>query len=96
MLDFLHDPQTMPIVLEPPMPPHQPIHHRLAFVPKRRVTEVMRQGNRFGQGFVEPQGACDVSRNRRHFDGVGESSAIVIARTVQKYLSLVLQPAEGA
>ena len=81
---------------KPPCSFIKPVEHGFAFVAERRMAEVMRQGNRFGQVFIELQRAGDVPRNRGDFHGVRQARAQMIAGAVEKNLGFVFEPAEGA
>ena len=66
----------------------------LAGMTKWRVAEVMRQGNRFDQVFIELQRAGDGTPELRNFQRMREPRAKQIALMVQKYLGLVDQAAK--
>src|SRR5690349_2164124 len=70
--------------------------HFFAGMPERRMPEVVRKRDGFGQVFIKAQGPCDGATNRRHFDGVGEPRAQMIARAVEKNLGLVLETTKCA
>ena len=74
---------------------HEAVEHGFAFMTDGGVTEVVGQGDGLGQVFVEAQGSGDVATDGRHFHGVGQSGAQVIARSVQEHLGLAFQTTEG-
>ena len=55
----------------------------------------MRQRQGFGQILIQPQQPRDGPRNLRHFNGMGQARAEMIAFVIDKHLRLVLQPAKG-
>src|SRR5690349_5623500 len=70
--------------------------HFFAGMPERRMPEVVRKRDGFGQVFIKAQGPRDSAANRRDFDGVGEARAQMIARAVEKNLGLVLETTKCA
>src|SRR3990172_1209933 len=65
-------------------------------MPKRRVTQVMRQADRLLEVLVGAQGAGDGARDLSYFQGVGQASAVVIALVDDEHLGLVFQAAKGS
>ena len=78
-LQFLDDPEALSVVLEAAMVLHEPVEHGLAFVADGGVSEVVGQRDGLGQILIEAQGPGDVPADGRHFHGVGEPGAQVIA-----------------
>src|SRR5215471_12805501 len=70
--------------------------HLFAGMPERRMPEVVRKRNGFGQVFIKAQGPRDGAANRCDFDGVGEPRAQMIAGAVEENLSLVLETTKRA
>ena len=69
----------------------------LSRVAKRRMPQVVRQGQRLDQVFVQPQGPAERAGDRGDFDRMGQSSAMIIACFAGKYLRLGAQsPIGGA
>ena len=60
------------------------------------LAEVVRQRDGFGEVFVQPQRAGDITRDPRNLYGVRQPRAEVIGDTLRENLSLILKPAEGA
>ena len=50
-----YDPQRLAIVIEPPVRAHHFLERILASVSERRMPQVMSQGDRLGQVFVQAQ-----------------------------------------
>ncbi len=96
LFKFLDDAQAVAIVLEATVVFHQATQNRLSFVAKRRMAEIMREGDGFGEVFVQPERAGDAARDARDFHGVRQARAQVVAGAVEKNLRLVFEPAEGA
>ena len=69
-------------MLEAAVVGHQCVERALAFVSKRRVAEVMRERNGFGEVFVEAKRACDVAGDSGDFHRVREPRAQVVAGAV--------------
>ena len=65
-----------------------------ARVAKRRMPEVVAEGNGFGQVFVQAQGARNGTPNLRNFEGMGQAGAVVVALRGDEYLCLVGQAAK--
>ncbi len=59
------------------------------------MAQIVRQADRFGQGFIQLQrerhGTCDLS----DFDGVGDPRAVKVALVIHEHLGLVDQAPEG-
>ena len=62
---------------------------------ERRMAEIVRERQRLGEIFVEPQRAGERTRDLRHFERVGEPGAVVVALVEYEHLRLVLEAAEG-
>ena len=63
---------------------------------KRRVTDIVTEGNGFCKVFVESQGARHGSSELHHFHCVRQSSTIMIANVGLKNLPLVLESPKRA
>ena len=96
LLQFLDDAQAVAVVLEAAVAFHQARQHRFALVAERRMAEVVRQRDGFGQVGVQPQRAGDVARDGGDFNRVRQPRAEMVAGAVEKNLRLVFEPAEGA
>src|SRR4051794_15105620 len=53
IFEQLDDAQTLPVVLEPAVALHAFRQHLLARMPERRMTEIVRERNRFGEVFIK-------------------------------------------
>ena len=62
---------------------------------ERRVPQVVAERDGLGQVLVEPKGAGDGARYLRHFQGMGEPRAEVIAFGSQEHLRFVRQATEA-
>src|ERR1700722_12401847 len=60
-----------------------------------RMTQIVRQGDRFGQRFVQCQRARDGATDLRDLERVGHAGAEQVALVVDEYLGLVSQAAKG-
>ena len=83
------------VVVEPAMGLQAGIQRPLAGMAERRMAEVMRQRQGLGQILVEAELPGQRAGNLRHFQGVGQPGAVMIALVEHEYLGLVLQAAEG-
>ncbi len=71
LFELVDDAQRLQVVLEAAEFAHAAVERVLARVPERRVAEIVREADRFGQRFVQPQRACDRARDLRDFDANG-------------------------
>jgi len=68
----------------------------LARMAEGGVTKIMRQGERLGQVFIEPERTGDRAGDLRDFDRMGKTRAVVIPLVIDKDLGLVFQASEGS
>ena len=59
-------------------PRHKNVEGVFTGVPTRTMATVVSDSNRFGEGHVEPCRSSDTARHLSHFEGVRESSALVV------------------
>jgi hypothetical protein len=71
------------------------IESALARMAERRVAEVVRQRQRFGEVFVQPQLARQRTGDLRHLYRVRQPRAVMVAGRRKEHLRLVLQAPEG-
>ncbi len=64
-------------------------------MPKRRMTQVMGQRQRFGQILVKTKLTGQSARDLRNLKRVGQPGAVVIALVKHENLGLVLEPAKS-
>ena len=95
LFELVDDAQRLQIVLEAAVRAHAFVERVLAGVPERRVAEIVREADRFGQRFVELQCARDRAGDLRDFDRVREPRAVQIALVIDEHLRLVDQAAKG-
>ena len=60
-----------------------------------RMAEIVAEGDRFGELFMQPEDFGDGARDLRNLERVGQARAVMIARRREEDLRLVLQPPEG-
>ena len=89
------DAQRLCVVIEAAEGGETFIERALAGMAERRMAEIVRKRQRFGEIFVESQGAGERTRDLRHFKRVGEPGAVVVALVEYEHLSLVLEAAKG-
>jgi hypothetical protein len=66
-----------------------------AGVTEGRMADIVDQGQRLGQVFIQSQGGGHGTRNLRYFHRMGQPRTEMIRRPMRKYLRLTGQPAEG-
>src|SRR3981081_1374945 len=64
-------------------------------MPERRMPEIVREANRFGQHLVEAQRPRYRARNLRHLERMRQPRPVQIAFVIDEYLGLVAQPADS-
>ncbi len=89
------DADRLRVMVEAAEAAHGLIERPFARVPERRVAEIVRESQRFGQVFVQPQLPGDGARDLRHFERVRQPRPEVIAFVKQEHLRLVGQTPEG-
>ncbi len=95
LLDVVHDPEGLAVVLEAAVPGHELIEHGLARMAEGRVAQVMGEGHRLGEVLVQPERPGDGAGDLGHLEAVGQARPVVVALVVDEDLGLVLQAAEG-
>ena len=89
LLELVDHAQGLQVVLEAAVLAHAFVERILAGVAEGRVAEVVREADRFGQVFVEAQGARDGARDLRHFERMREPGAEQVALVIDEHLGLV-------
>ncbi len=89
-----HQPQGLGVMVEAAPRLHGGGKRFLPRMAEGGVAEVMRQGEPFGQVFLQPQPAGDGAGDLRHFQRMGQARAEEITFVVEKDLRLVLKRAE--
>ena len=70
------------------------VERALAGMAERRVAEVVAERGGLGEILVEAERPGDGARHLRHFQGVGQAVAEVVALVEDEHLGLVGEPAE--
>ena len=96
VLQHLHHPDALLVVLEAPAPSSSSIssHDLLAGVAEGRVAQVVAERDGLGEVLVQPQRPGDGPGDAGHLQGVRQPGAVVVALRGDEHLGLVLQPAE--
>ena len=95
-LEVLDDAQRVEVVVEAQAEPaHGFVERLFTGMAKGRVPDVMDQGQRFRQVFVQLKSTGDGAGDLRHFHGVREPAAKVIGVAVGEDLGLSRQAAEA-
>ena len=94
LFELVDDAQRLQVVLEAAVRLHAVVQRVLAGVTERRVAEVVREADRFGERFVQLQRARDGARDLRDFDRVRQPRAVQVAFVIDEHLRLVDQTAE--
>ena len=92
--EFVDDTQRLQVVLEAAVITHAGVQRVLTGMTERRVAEVVRQADRFGQRFAETEGACDRAAYLRYLQRVSQSRAIQVAFVIDEDLRLVHEAPE--
>src|SRR5690606_26109548 len=95
LLQFVHHPQRLQVVLEAAPFPHAGVEFVLARVAEGRMAEVVGERDRLDQVLVQPQAARDRAGDLGHLDRMRQAGAEEIALVVDEDLGLVLEPAKG-
>ena len=94
-LQVVNHTKTLQVVLKASMFSHAGIEGVLPGMAKRRMAEVMCQGNCLDQVLVQTQISGDRSPHLRDFQGMREARSEQISLMIQKHLGLVDQATEG-
>ena len=84
------------IMLEAAVVLHQPIEHILPLVAKGRMTQVMGQGDRLGQIFIQSQRPRNISGDGGHLHRMRKAGAEMVAGAIKKNLRFVFEPPKCA
>ena len=95
LLQPVHHPQRLDVVLEATPLGHAVVEGLLPGVAEGGVPKIVGQGDGLGEILVEPHGTGDGAADLRHLEGVGETGAVEIPLVVDEDLGLVLEAAEG-
>jgi len=60
-----------------------------------RMAQIMREANRLGEHFIEPERACDRPADLCDFQGVRQARSVKIALVIYEDLRLINESAEG-
>src|SRR3954447_3329885 len=94
LLQDIHYPQRLQVVFESPVLPHAIVQCVLTGVAKRRVPQVMCQGDGLDQIFIQPQ----VTRNRaaylRHLQTMCQPRPEQVTFMIDENLGFILEPSE--
>src|SRR5579862_41366 len=97
LLELLDDAQSVNIVIEVGAEAgHLAVKFLLAGMSEGRMADVVREGERFGEIFVETQDRGHGTRDLGDFDGVGEAVAEMVGKAGREDLRFGFQAAEGA
>ncbi len=94
LLKFIDYAQALHIMFEAAAVLHARIQCFLPGMPERRMTEIVRQRNRFDQILVQAQVPRNRSCDLRHFDAVRQASAKQIAFMIDEHLRFVFKTSE--
>ncbi len=92
VLEARHDAQRLQVVVKAAPERHLFVQNTLAGVPERGVAEIVSEGDRLRQVFVEPQCPRDRARHLADLERMGQPGAEVLAFVLEEDLRLVLQP----
>ena len=95
ILEQVDDPKALTVVIEAAVVLHQFSEDRFAGMPKGRVAQVVRQHDRFGEIFVEPECSGDRASDLRRLDRMRQSISVVVLFEMNEDLRLELETPEG-
>ena len=96
VLELFHDPQRMEIVIEsPPVGVHQLVQLPLSRMAKRRMSDIVDQGERLDQFRIQRQSVRNCSRYLRNFQRVRQPVPEMIGKSRGEYLRLGFQAPES-
>ena len=78
----LDNSEALGVVIKAAVVRHQSVELVFASVSAGRMAEVVGKGDRLGEIFIQAEGARNRPADRRHFNRVGESGSIVVARAI--------------
>ena len=93
-LKIRHDAQRLRVVIEAPAAGEAFVERTFAGMSKRRMAEIVRERQRFGEVFVQAKRARKRASDLRNFERMGEPRAVVVAFVIDEDLRLVSQPPE--
>ncbi len=96
LLELVDHAQRLQVVLESAVLLHALVQRVLPGVPERRVPEVVRQGDRLDEVFVDAELPGDRATDLRDLERMRQARAEEIAFVIDEDLGLVLEPAERA
>ena len=91
LFEHVDNAQTLQVVLESAKCRHAGIERVLPGVAERRMTQIMCQGHRLDQVFVQAQRPADRPPQLRHLQRMGQTGPKQVTLVVQKNLGLVDQ-----
>ena len=94
-LDLGDHAEGLDVVVEAAERGHLPLQLVLAGVAERRMAEIVAQRDGLGEVGVELEGGGDRAGDLRHFQGMGQAGAVVIALVGDEHLGLFLETAKG-
>src|SRR5260363_58175 len=94
LFEFIDHHQTLQIVFKAAVFAHACVERVLPGMAERRMTEIVRERNRFDERFIHAQIARDRTRNLRHFQAMREPGPEQIAFMIDKNLRFAFQPSE--
>ena len=95
-LQFGQHAQRLRVVIEALEILHAGVEHILAGMAERRMAEIVREAEAFGEIVIEPQAARHRAGNLRHFQRMRQPRAVVIALMRDEHLRLASQAPERA
>jgi hypothetical protein len=95
LLELVHHPQRLQVVLEAAELAHALVERVLAGVAEGRMAEVVGEADGLGERLVQSQRAGHAARNLRDLERVRQPRAVQVALVVDEDLGLVHEAAEG-
>ena len=93
LFQILYHPQALAIMGKPAGA--QPVEGPFPRMTKRRVAQIMAQGDGLGEVLIQAQGTGHGAGDLADFQGMGQPGAVVVPFRGKKHLGLLLQAPEG-
>src|SRR5215211_6478886 len=89
------DPQCLRVVIETSVPGETDIERPFSGMPEGGMSKVVRERERFGQIFIQPEGSSQRTRDLSDLQRMSEPGAEMVAFVKNEHLRLMLEPAKG-
>ena len=95
MFEIIHDAKRLNVVFKTAVIAQQSIQSLFTGMAERRMTQIVRQRDRFGQQRVDTDSHREHPGEAGDFQRMGQSRAVVISLRIDEHLRFVLKSAKG-